>query len=107
LADLTRTEAATMAATAQKFNAARDELNTMLQQLMSELDGLQSTWKGRGAVAFNETRERWRQDTAKLNQALGETADAIAKAGTYYTSTDDESASRLGGIGGSDVKLPL
>lgn len=96
-----------MASTAQKFHAAKDELNTMLQQLMSELDGLQGAWKGSGAAAFNETRERWRQDTAKLNQALAETADAIAKAGTYYTNTDQDSASRLGGIGGSDVKLPL
>jgi ESAT-6 family protein len=107
LAGLTQTEAATMAATAQKFNAAKDELVSMLQQLMSELDTLQGSWKGHGAVAFNETRERWRADTAKLNQALGETAEAIARAGTYYSNTDQESAGRMGGIGGSDVKLPL
>ena len=107
MADQTRTEAATMAATAQKFNAAKDELSTMLQQLMSELDGLRSSWKGSGAAAFDQTRERWREDTQKLNQALGETADAIQKAGTYYSNTDQDSASRLGGIGGSDVKLPL
>lgn len=96
-----------MASTAQKFHAAKDQLSAMLQQLMSELDGLRGGWQGAGANAFDQTRERWRQDTAKLNQALGETADAIAKAGTYYTNTDQESASRLGGIDGSSVKLPL
>jgi WXG100 family type VII secretion target len=107
LADLTRTEAATMAATAQKFNAAKDELQTMLSQLMSELDGLQGAWKGAGAAAFDQTRQRWNEDTVKLNQALGQTADAIAKAGTYYSNTDADSASRLGGISGSDIQLPL
>jgi WXG100 family type VII secretion target len=107
LTDLTRTEAATMASTAQKFNAAKDDLAAMLQQLMSELDALQGAWKGRGAVAFDQTRQRWNEDTAKLNRALGETADAIAKAGTQYTGTDDDSASRLGGVGGSDIRLPL
>jgi WXG100 family type VII secretion target len=107
LAGLTQTEAATMAATAQKFNAAKDELSTMLSQLMSELDALQSSWKGHGAAAFEQTRQRWNEDTAKLNQALGQTADAIAKAGTYYSNTDGDSASRLGGIGGSNIQLPL
>jgi WXG100 family type VII secretion target len=107
LADLTRTEAATMAATAQKFNAAKDELQAMLQQLMAELDGLQSAWKGHGATAFDQTRQRWNEDTQKLNQALGQTADAIAKAGIYYSNTDGDSASRLGGISGSDIRLPL
>jgi WXG100 family type VII secretion target len=107
LADLTRTEAATMASTAQKFHATKDELSAMLQQLMGELEQLQSSWQGSGANAFMETKERWQTDTAKLNQALAETADAVAKAGTYYTNTDQDSAGRLGGIGGSDVKLPL
>jgi WXG100 family type VII secretion target len=107
LADLTRTEAATMQQTSNKFTAAKDELSTMLQQLMSELDQLRSSWKGSGANAFDQVREQWRQDTAKLNQALGETAEAIAKAGVYYSNTDADAASRASGIGSADVKLPL
>src|SRR5690242_12299033 len=96
-----------MAGAAQKFNAAKEELSTVRQQLRSELAGLRSSWKGSGAAAFAQTREHWREHTQKLNQALGETADAIQKAGTYYSNTDHDSASRLGAISGSDVKLPL
>ncbi len=95
-----------MAATAQKFTAARDELASMLTQLMAQLDELQGSWRGQGATAFDTTRQRWNEDTAKLNRALGETAEAIAKAGTFYTNTDEGSAGRLGGIAGH-VSLPL
>jgi WXG100 family type VII secretion target len=96
-----------MATTAKKFSDTRDELSTMLSQLMSQLDGLRSSWHGAGAQAFDNTRQRWHEDTTRLNRALGETAEAIGKAGNYYTSTDDEAARRANSISTGNIQLPL
>ncbi|MGC9668213.1 WXG100 family type VII secretion target [Planosporangium sp. 12N6] len=108
MADQTRSEAAVMAQTANKFRSTNQDLNGMLTRLMGELDGLRAGWRGRGAQAFDNARLNWDQDMKQLHQALEETANAIDKAGTYYTTSDSESANRLNAFqGGSNITLPL
>jgi WXG100 family type VII secretion target len=97
-----------MAQTANKFRSTNQDLNGMLTRLMSELDSLRAGWRGQGAQAFDNARMNWNTDMKQLHQALDETANAIEKAGTFYTSSDSESANRLNAFqGGSTVKLPL
>jgi WXG100 family type VII secretion target len=96
-----------MQATAAKFEATRDELAQMLSQLMNQLDGLRAGWAGTGAAAFDSARLRWSEDTATLNRALGDTAEAIATAGKFYTNSDEEAAARANNIGTAHITLPL
>ncbi|NJC64313.1 WXG100 family type VII secretion target [Planosporangium flavigriseum] len=97
-----------MAQTANKFRSTNSDLTNMLTRLMNELDSLRSGWKGQGAQAFDNARLQWRTDMDLLHRALDETAAAIEKAGTFYTSSDSESANRLKTFqGGATVKLPL
>src|SRR4051794_19012573 len=97
-----------MAQTANKFRSTNSDLANMLTRLMNELDSLRAGWKGQGAQSFDNARMQWRTDMDQLHRALDETASAIEKAGTFYTSSDSESANRLNAFqGGATVKLPL
>ena len=95
-----------MAQTAQKFDNVNQELQTMLNQLMSELSVLSSAWRGHGARAFDQVKAQYSADLQKLNQALSETAQSIRDSGITYDSTDTEAASKLTNSGGS-FNLPL
>lgn len=108
MAEQTQSDAAVMAQTANKFRSTNSELANMLTRLMNELESLRASWKGQGAQAFDNARLHWGEDMAKLHRALDETAGAIEKAGTFYTSSDTESANRLNAFqGGATVQLPL
>jgi WXG100 family type VII secretion target len=107
LANQTQAEAAVMAQTANKFRSTNSSLADMLKRLMSELEGLRAGWQGQGAQAFDQARLRWEQDMNTLHRALDETANAIQKAGTFYTSSDDASANRLKATQGANMQLPL
>jgi WXG100 family type VII secretion target len=97
-----------MAQTASKFRSTNADLASGLQRLMGELDGLRARWHGLGAEAFDQARMHWNDGMKQLHQALDETANAIEKAGHFYTSTDTGSADRLKATqGGPSVRLPL
>jgi WXG100 family type VII secretion target len=96
-----------MQATSQKFTATEQELTGMLRTLMSQLEGLQSAWKGAGSAAFQQVQQQWNTDMQTLSRALSETAEAIGKAGTFYSNTDSDAASRVNSVGGAHVQLPL
>jgi WXG100 family type VII secretion target len=94
--------------TANKFRSTNQDLAGMLSRLMNELESLRAGWRGQGAQAFDNARLNWGNDVKQLHQALDDTANAIEKAGTFYTSSDSESANRMNAFqGGSSVKLPL
>jgi WXG100 family type VII secretion target len=95
-----------MAATAAKFDEVNDQLQGMLRLLMTQLSGLSSTWKGAGALAFEDVKTRYEADLKKLNQALSETAEAIRQSGRSYAAADAEAASRVSSTGGN-LSLPL
>jgi WXG100 family type VII secretion target len=97
-----------MAQTANKFRSTNSDLSNMLTRLMNELESLRAGWRGHGAQAFDGARLQWGEDMQKLHRALDETANAIEKAGTFYTSSDSDSANRIKNFhGGTTVKLPL
>lgn len=102
----TAAEAAVMESTAAKFEQTEEALRSMLSRLLGELEILQSHWKGRAGTSFTQVRDAYDANLKKLSAALSETATAIRNSGTTYTSTDDESASKVGGIDTS-MNLPL
>jgi WXG100 family type VII secretion target len=102
----TAAEAAVMESTAAKFEQVDESLRGMLSRLLGELEILQSHFKGRAGTSFNQVKQAYEANLKKLSAALNETAAGIRSSGKTYTSTDDESASRVGGINTS-MNLPL
>src|SRR4051812_46645712 len=81
----TTSEASVMREAAAKFESAGQSLEQMLSSLLSQLEGLQSAWKGHGARSFEHVKTQWSQDQRKISQALAETVTAIRTAGQKYT----------------------
>lgn len=84
------TDAQLMSTTAGKVETAADDLTGALNDLMTRLEPLQDQWKGAGAGSFQQVRQRFDEDMAKLNVALRAIAEAVKSAGTDYAMTDDE-----------------
>jgi WXG100 family type VII secretion target len=95
-----------MELTAVKFEEGNDSLQSMLRTLMSRLEGLQSTWVGRGGQSFTEVKQRWAEDQAKMSLALAQTAEAIRTSGASYDATDTEASSRMAAVN-PGIQLPL
>jgi len=102
----TQAEAEVMAATAAKFDSANEDLQSMLRRLMSELESLQSAWKGAGGRSFQQVKEAWAVDQSALQRALTETSSAIRTSGQQYSATDAEAAHRVG-ASHAGINLPL
>jgi WXG100 family type VII secretion target len=102
----TQAEAAVMEATAKKFEAANDSLQSMLSRLMGELESLQTAWQGAGGRSFTQVKQRWSEDQQKIQRALAETAAAIRTSGVQYGTSDSEAASRVA-ASNRGVDLPL
>lgn len=96
-----------MEQTAGKFDHTNSDLQTMLRNLLNELEVLQTAWVGRGGRSFTNVKEQWANDQAKLQQALTETASAIRTSGKNYASTDDEASSRMNNVSRGGPSLPL
>ncbi|NUR73284.1 MAG: WXG100 family type VII secretion target [Hamadaea sp.] len=103
----TAAQTAFMETTASKFEATNNELQSMLRTLMGNLEILQKGWQGAGGRSFQQVKEQWNQDQAKLQQALLETASAIRDSGKSYANTDSESSSRMNNVNRGGINLSL
>ncbi|RKR89760.1 WXG100 family type VII secretion target [Micromonospora pisi] len=102
----TQAEAAVMQQTAKKFEDVDQSLQSMLNSLMNELEGLQQAWRGAGGRSFEQVKQQWAADQAKLGRALRETAGAIRTSGQQYDASDSEAASRVANTN-RGIQLPL
>ena len=102
----TQAEAAVMQSTAAKFEQVDQSLQSMLSSLMSELEALQTAWRGAGGRSFEQVKQQWAQDQATMQRALRETASAIRTAGQQYDTTDSDAASKVANTN-RGVQLPL
>lgn len=103
----TQAEAAVMQQTAAKFEQVDQSLQSMLGNLMAELEVLQQAWRGAGGRSFEQVKQEWSRDQAALHRALRETAGAIRTAGTRYDASDSEAAGRVAGTNRGGIQLPL
>ncbi len=94
-----RTETGLMVKTAQDVDGVADRLTSNLNKLMDELAPLYDQWKGAGAGSFQQVRERFDNDMAKLNVALRSIAEAVGSAGKDYDVSDDEIRSDMDSAG--------
>src|SRR5258707_9724889 len=95
------TDAALMSKTAQDVDGAADRLTSMFNKLMNELTPLQSAWVGQSGSSFQQVRDRFDGDVAKLNVALRSIAEAVGSAGRDYTVSDDEMRAEMQHAGAS------
>jgi WXG100 family type VII secretion target len=96
-----------MEQTATKFEQVNESLQSMLRNLMSELEALQSAWRGAGGRSFEQVKVAWGNDQQVLQRALLETAGAIRTAGRQYDASDTEAASRVAQTNHGGMSLPL
>ncbi|HEY3009490.1 MAG TPA: WXG100 family type VII secretion target [Micromonosporaceae bacterium] len=107
MAQSTQAQAAVMERTAARFEQVNEALQGMLRQLMSELEALQSAWRGAGGRSFEQVKMAWASDQEALQRALRETAGAIRTAGRQYDASDTEAASRVAQTNHGGMSLPL
>ncbi len=88
-----------MQKTSQDVDGVADRLTSQLNGLMSQLAPLESAWQGAGAGSFQQVRQRFDQDMAKLNVALRAVAEAVGSAGKDYDVSDEEIRSDMESAG--------
>ncbi|MEV0678493.1 WXG100 family type VII secretion target [Actinosynnema sp. NPDC050436] len=87
-------------------NAAKDIMGTnenvqgILRNLGSTIDGLAPAWKGSAADAFNNLMLRFNDDAAKLQEALVAIAEQITGSVQTYVQQEEEQAQEMSTITG-------
>jgi WXG100 family type VII secretion target len=94
-----RANTATMVKTEKDVDGVADRLTATLTTLMNELTPLQSAWLGQGGASFQQVRERFDQDMAKLNHSLRSLAEAVGTSGRTYEVSDEEMRSEMQNAG--------
>ncbi|GGP58314.1 WXG100 family type VII secretion target [Saccharothrix coeruleofusca] len=92
--------------TPQLQQAAKDITNTnanvqgILGQLRSTVDGLAGVWVGTAADSFNKLIERFNEDARKLNEALLAIAGQMDETAVTYIQQEEEQAQEMSKIAG-------
>lgn len=60
------------------------KLNSEVQLLHSQLQGLQTSWTGQAANSFQELANRWRLTAGAVEQQLAELGNALSFAAHQY-----------------------
>jgi WXG100 family type VII secretion target len=77
------------------------QLQQQLRQLAGRLEGLQGTWSGSAASAFQGLHQRWNAETVKLNSTLEGIAGLLDRSGATYAATEDEGSAGFSKIMGA------
>jgi len=96
-----------MRQTADKFETVNQQLQQMLSSLLSQLEVLQTAWRGAGGRSFEQVKQQWAQDQTTINRALQETAQLIRTAGQQYEVSDTSAADRIAATNRGGIQLPL
>lgn len=103
----TQAQAQVMEKAASNFEGINSSLQSMLSNLLSNLEVLQTAWQGAGGTSFTAVKNQWTEDQEKINRALLETATAIRTSGQQYTTTDEQAHSKVSSTNRGGVNLPL
>lgn len=93
------TDTGMMVKTERDVDEIANRLTSNLNALMNELTPLYDQWKGAGAGSFQQVRDRFDQDMARLNVALRAIAEAVGSAGKDYDVSDQEIRSEMDSAG--------
>ena len=66
------------------IQATISKLQSEVELLHTQLQGLEGSWQGAAATSFQELVKRWRLTANGVDQQLGEIGRALAQAATQY-----------------------
>lgn len=95
------TETATMQTAAVHVREVNSQIQTTLSSLLSRLEVLYSTWQGDAAASFHNLKQRWHDDSTKLNEALLRISEALDKSRTNYAASEEANTTGFTGVAGS------
>jgi WXG100 family type VII secretion target len=84
-----------LARAAARVEQVNGEIHAQLRALSGMVAGTAGFWRGDTQRTFTALMERWNSDAARLTDALGAIAGALAQTGTAYATTEESSASAL------------
>jgi len=70
-----------------------DRLQGEVNALLAQLTGLQSSWTGAAAAAFQSSVEQWRATQRTVEESLGGINAALTLAGRQYAEAEQSSMS--------------
>jgi WXG100 family type VII secretion target len=71
-----------------QFDARASDLESLLQQVQSQIESLQSTWQGQAAYEFINLMQKWHQDVQGIHDVLNTVSQHMKTAATGYSETD-------------------
>jgi early secretory antigenic target protein ESAT-6 len=71
-----------------QFDARAAELESLLQQVQSQIEALQSTWQGQAAFEFVNLMQQWNQDVLGIHDVLSTVSQHMKLAASGYSETD-------------------
>jgi WXG100 family type VII secretion target len=84
-----------LAQAAARVEQVNGEIQAQLRSLSGMVAGTAGFWRGDTQRTFTALMERWNNDAARLTDALGAIASALAQTGTAYATTEEGSTSAL------------
>ena len=95
----TQTDQMVQAAT--KVDDVNNEVRALLSSLQSQVEAVQSSWKGQAATTFQSLMMRFNEDTTKLSQALTDISEQIRSSGQGYAAQDQAAHDAVSSAGSS------
>ena len=84
-----------MEAVSAKLTAGSGEIESKLQALRSDVQGMADVFQGQAADSFQRLYENWNQSGVALNDALAGISQMLDKAAKIYRETDQQIASQF------------
>lgn len=82
----------------QKVNNAKQEMDSQLARLQSEIEATRDGWQGQAAGVFNQVMAAFDEKSRKLNQALEHIGDMLKSSGVQYETQETDVHQQLSGL---------
>ncbi|WP_433870169.1 WXG100 family type VII secretion target [Saccharopolyspora sp. CA-218241] len=101
-----QTASAGMQQAAQRFDSTAGEFNRDLQNVMSTISTLRSTWTGEASVAFNRAMDDWGRAFNVIIASLNDLSTNMVGNRSSYESTEADNVGAAGSAGNTIPSLP-
>ena len=85
-------DAAQVSAATQSVQGTIGRIQSEVGSLVAQLTGLQSSWTGQAATAFQGVVGDWKATQQRVEQSLAEINAALSQAGQLYAEAESQNA---------------
>lgn len=107
MAQLFKTEADVMVATAGRVDSTNEEVQGELTRLQGVVDSVRGSWAGNAQVSFDNLMQRYNHSARELNEALTAISDNIRSNARNFDDVEAENAHAFSNVGGDGAGLAL